>query len=193
MLTIKGNDNTEHTEVNTLYIKQMVRKHWYSQWHQWCFICFSGYPGFMSKHKLLPGNTLDTNLVCPDLFYLFLNSPWFVVPGSDMALWRRSRNKQYFPPEHIVDSDNNTGAIRTNAPHRNRSPKWSDEKLSWRGGIVSISSLRRSLGSTSNYCWFFVINQASRIASREDGKTDNITQQPLRTETQTERQQVHFK
>ncbi len=117
-----------------------------------CCVCVMG----RAENQLCWNKTLKTVTSGASAFALSLygwvqsrclHSPWFVVPGSDRILSSKNRNTQYFPPEHIVESD--TSALWTKTLHRllSSSPKWEGEEVSWKRllEIVPVSRLWRSL------------------------------------------------
>lgn len=106
-----------------------------------------------------------------------LSSPWFVVPGSDRILLTKNKNTQYFPPQHIVESD--TSALWTKTSHRllNRSPKWKGEEVSWKRRLKSSQYPHSEGHSGIHRSSYLFISQPSRTPPCGDG----VSSQPLRT------------
>lgn len=113
------------------------------------------------------------------------NSPWFEVPGSDRILLSKNKNTQYFPPEHIVESD--TSALWTKTLHRllSRSPKWKGKVVSSKR-LLKSSRYPHSEGHSRIHrsSWVFSL-QPSRTSQCGEGLMHG-KDRPLRTKNPTE-------
>lgn len=118
-----------------------------------------------------------------------------MVPGLNSILWSRTRIPQYFPPEHIVESDTTAGRseLKRFTDSRVDPQNEKGKRVSWRGWNVSVPHSKRSVADLQLLRSFFlfillvVVVVTIIIVRIPPWRTRAVEDEPLRTGTAANR------